>query len=371
MGEAAHSRQTIDGVGSVLGVIPAADLGVVLAAEPLMVSGPRRLPKDDRAAGEVAFFREPVTIERLGRLALGAPNADDAQLDEALAGTALEAFAAAGGGSLVVPHLPGSSVTPEALARLSERTGVHLVRGAIPGGVVERGTSRHADADRHEAALVAELTEAAYPAGVVGAVPVPAPDDADGKATLAIAARAAVRGGVGLILAAHRGAGPHGTASIEEVRRAVQLASDAGLDPRRIMVTGAAELLADRAVAGAGVGTNEVCRDALISVAAEWGIVCAFDGLGRIPTVRTVVSDHDVAVTILAFAEAGLGNHVGLSSGIAQKHRLTAFGGNGYEFVPEQFLPYLRLLGAEDSLVRSVGGENIGRLLTRTGVDHG
>ncbi|MBL3687549.1 hypothetical protein D3248_11380 [Leucobacter zeae] len=210
-------------------------------------------------------------------------------------------------------------------------------------------------------------------AGVVGLV------SADDPVVLVAAAEAAAETGVALVLAPI--VGPSPDAALHAVECALDRMEGAGLDRSCVIVTGASGLIAGgvsardrtRVAPGAGaapawtradavaprIGVDASALDALLDLGAH---VC-FDDLGRIPSVRTIVSDHDVALAILRCADRGAGGRILLSSGIREKHRLTAFGGNGLEFVPQQFLPYLGRCGADEALLRAVGGGNAARVL--------
>lgn len=333
-------------ITTVTGQVASQGFSVVLGAEPLLCAGPERLPKLDLPAGEVAFSREQVRIEHLGRLSMGATNLDDLRVDESLAGAALRAFAGHGGSAVVSLATHDTAWTPGQLARLSETTGVWIVRGAVSDETGVAGAR----------ALRAQLDPSArHAAGIVGVVPIAglgagASTAAEVASSITLHAEVARDAGVPLALGS--------AASLDELAAALVLVDEAGLARSRVLVTGVDVLIHDTA---AGVGVDRTRLDRLIGL----GAVCCFDDLGRLPTVRTFVSDHDIALAVLAFAEQGAISRVALSSGIRQKHRHASFGGNGLEFVPQQFLPYLRAFGADDDTIAAVGGANLAALLSR------
>ncbi|UOR00502.1 hypothetical protein MUN77_09995 [Leucobacter allii] len=342
-------------ITSVTGAVPVSGIDLVLAAEALLRAPAERRGNAGLAASSADFARAPVAQPLLGRLLMGEANLDDRTLDAADAAGALRTLAAeAGPGRAAVIALPepGGAADPAVLARLSRDTGAMIVRGAIgrhaPADAVAEGTVL---ADR----LRAELESDAAPAGLVGPFPLRDRDD-----RLRAAAGVAAEAGAPLVLAVD--AGTPEPAVLPILRRALGIAESAGLARDRVILTGtAAAIAARRPCGGPGVGIDDGRLDALL----DSGATLCFDDLGRIPTVRTVVSDHDVAVAILRAAAAGAGERILLSSGIRAKHRLTAFGGNGLEFVPQQFLPYLAVLGADTALLRAVGGGNALRILAR------
>ncbi|QZY51663.1 phosphotriesterase family protein [Leucobacter tenebrionis] len=395
-------------IETVLGAVDAAPLRTVLAAETLLCAPPQQRGNAGLPATDAEFARAAVSMPMLGRLMLGAPNIDDRTLVAADAEGALDTLAAATGGqngdeggdaaATAVIALAGFGSTADraSLACLSRASGIAIVRGVDGRAAGADGrparddeTAPHgglAPRDDPEAAgerIAVELEE--FNAGVVGAIPLPgaaqggdsgsgassAAPDAD-RALLAAAAAAAHRAGAALVLAPRTDpwavsqglAGGVGDTEERAARdtvalfeEALEVAESAGLDRSRVILTGAAGLVCDASGAGADHGR----LDALLDLGAA---IC-FDQLGRIPNVRTIVSDHDIAVAILRAAERGAASRILLSCGIRNKHRLASYGGNGLEFVPQQFLPYLRMLGADDALVRAVGGGNALRLLAR------
>ncbi|WP_449280941.1 hypothetical protein [Leucobacter sp.] len=392
-------------VTTVLGAVEPDSLGPVLAAETLLCAPPAGRGNAGRPASEAAFERAPVTMERLGGVMLGAVNRDDRTLDGADAEAALDALVAAmlrdpGAGRAAEAERPGpgragssagaepgttplvvalagrgSNAEPALLAALSRASGVAIVRGV--GGSTGRGGSGDApssepgpgrDADALAARLAEALSETEHPAGAIGALPVPGDDPRAGAADAArIEAAAAVARDTGVALVLAPRADPWtvdlpDAPGADALRRALAAVDAAGLDRSRVVLAGAAACIARRDDLGSPLtGFDPARLDALL---AHGAAVC-FDDLGRIPNVRTAVSDHDVALAILRGAERGAGDRIMLSTGIRSKHRLTAFGGNGLEFVSQQFLPYLRVLGAGDGLVRAVGGASAARVLGR------
>lgn len=342
-------------ISTVTGAVPAAGLGVVLGAEPLLSRGPARFPSTDAPASAAAFARESVRMRHLGRLAMGEQNLDDLVVDEALAHRAVDRFAAAGGGGIVALRARAAVWDPESLARLAAATGVRIVRAARrPAGAAPDPDALRAELDPSGTVPAGIVEAAAWEAGTVqaagGAVPGDDPRASAGEGWLRASASAAATSGVALAL--------HARGDWAAVERALTVLEAEGCSRNRVLLVGAAGLIADRS---AGVGADAALVDRLIDL----GPVACFDRLGRIPTVRTRVSDHDVAAALLRFGERGAAERAAVSSGISRKHRHTDYGGNGLEFVPAQFLAYLGALGGAPELVRAVGGDAVAALLAR------
>jgi phosphotriesterase-related protein len=95
------------------------------------------------------------------------------------------------------------------------------------------------------------------------------------------------------------------------------------------------------------------------------GVTVEFDLLGRPPVVtRTRATDVEVAATIVALVKAGHADRLVLSHDICTKTSLKAYGGTGYSFIEELFLPYLKRHGVTDAQITAMVVENPKRLLT-------
>ena len=94
------------------------------------------------------------------------------------------------------------------------------------------------------------------------------------------------------------------------------------------------------------------------------GVYIQFDTLGRQPTVRRSVNDTDVAHGIVSLIEAGHVDRILLSQDVCTKAQLKAYGGTGFSFIQEQFIPYLKQLGVTDAQLQTIMVENPKRVLT-------
>lgn len=267
-----------------------------------------RLPavRPERAS-DAWFYEQPVAMAMLGDLMLGRANRDDATLEAAHARVELERFAAAGGRVVVELTAPDEGRDVAMLKALAAETGVRIVGAAA---VSADGAQRAVDdVSRGDAGLLLVRADDESLTGSEGTV--------IASATCPVVIRGA---GAELVGAARR-------------------AQDAGVDPARIAVTNAVSL---------------VREPEQLAALMQLGVFAVFDGLGRIPSVRTVVSDHEVAVAIAGLVGAGHGDQVLLGTGLDRKHAFTSFGGHGLRFVPAQFVPYLGMFGLGDQARRFV-----------------
>lgn len=301
---------------TVNGRIAAEAVGVSAVGERLIAD--LAVPRPKRAA-DSWFFDQPVALPQLGDLMLGRANRDDARLEPKHAATELARFAEAGGALVVEVTTPAEGRDLVALQSLARQSGVHLVAAA------------HADDDADR--LVQELDGGCL--GVIGvacgATPI----------TRRAAGAAAVRTGAPVLV----------DATGDDPEQALGEVLSGGVAAHRVALRGL---------------TASVPQPRLLQALAAAGAVLVFDGLGRIPSVRTLVSDHEIAVAIAALAAAGAEEQLVLGAGLARKHAFTAFGGNGLRFLPQQFAPYLRMQGVDDDDTRRISSQNAVRWLTWT-----
>ena len=71
-----------------------------------------------------------------------------------------------------------------------------------------------------------------------------------------------------------------------------------------------------------------------------------------------------VAEAIPQLMEAGYEDRILLSQDVCWKTQLKAYGGTGYSFVLEKFLPYLRTKGISDSQIDKIMVANPMKVLT-------
>lgn len=341
-------------VATVTGPIAPAELGGTLVREHIIASfvTPDDSPEGWRsvgrrqpaAAGERHFYEKPLTMGMLGAASLGAPNRDNESLaDEAVARKELHEFARHGGRTIVDATAAGLGRDPAALQRLAQAVPVNIVMGAgwyhpaWSPGISGRSS------DSLAAEIVQELRGGidGVRAGMIGALGPLDPSIPAERNLLLAAAAAACATGAPLCLDSPDETG---------VR-------DAAL---KLLIS---EGVAPASIALGGCGGTALDLDGLQKL-LDRGIYVQFDRLGRIPSIYTRVADHDVAVAVLELARRGYGNRVLLSQSVSRKCELKSYGGNGYAFLPEQFMGYLANLGADESLLRNLTTGNPRRFLT-------
>jgi predicted metal-dependent phosphotriesterase family hydrolase len=243
-------------------------------------------------------------------------------LDEAMAIEELAAFRAAGGVTLVDQTTLGLHPDLEGLRRISLATGVRIIAGT--GLYWHRFRPAWVD-DLDEAALterfVGELTEGTGPsrvrAGIIGEVATGhrSIDEVEARA-LRAAARASTATGV-----------PVATHAIFTAigLQQLDLLEEAGADPGRVLI---------------GHGDTNPALDYHLAVLGR-GAWLGFDTVGQ----TDKASDDWRADRLRDLVDRGHLDRILISSDVCKRPALKAFGGGGYAFLFEDFLPRLRARG--------------------------
>ena len=79
-------------------------------------------------------------------------------------------------------------------------------------------------------------------------------------------------------------------------------------------------------------------------VSLSWGPLCS-DTANPWPYYKTDSGTAKVAYAIVKLIKEGYGDKILISQDICEKPQLKAYGGTGYSFILETFLPHLRTLG--------------------------
>lgn len=254
--------------------------------------------------------------------------------DEVLAAEELQAYRKAGGGTIVDATSGGLGRNPEALRRISERSGVHVVMGAAwyregvyPSFIYEWDTNRLAEKIIEEVSTGVDGTDVR--AGMIGEIgterkhitPVQ-------ERVFRAAARAQKKTGVAILT--------HTTHFGELALEQIALLKEEGVDPGRIVISH----LGDR--------HNQ---DLLFQI-AETGVYLSVDNIGYVG--GGYPGDCVRAANIRALIERGHLNRILVSGDVCMKTHLHAFSGKGYDFVLTSFLPALRTSGVSDEDIHSL-----------------
>lgn len=316
------------GVTTVTGSVPSTELGLTLTHEHLRNDVRKAVTEPDDP--RLGFLRDARTTPELAWLLREQPYAclDHCALDDT--GTMLADlldFASAGGGSIVDVTPGGLGRDPLALRAFAERTGLRIVMGS--GWYLERYHPAHlssAGERRLAGELVAEFTGGADDTGirpgVIGEIGVSPDFTEDEHTALRAAARAQRETGVPLYV--HL---PGWQRRAHEVLDIVL--GEYGVPPGAVVLCHMDPSHDDPGYQNA---------------VADRGVWLEFDMIGmpfRYPGEGQSPAPHETARAIAGLIGRGHGEHLLLSHDVFLKTMLTAYGGNGFRYVPTLFIQRL------------------------------
>ncbi len=273
--------------------------------------------------------------------------------DEDLIAAELGRFRAVGGTCLVDVTLAGIGRDPAWLRRLSARTGLQIVMGSgwyrepyyPPEDLVDRRSVEElADV------LVAEFTDGIAGSegpdgrrvrpGIIGEIGVHKPwVSAQEERVLRAAGRASRS--TGMAVTTHAVMSPVGL-------RQLDILEEAGADPSRVVIGHAdSYAILDHWLAIVGRGAS---------------IECDFLGMAFTPMERK--GEPKVIDLVCEMLARGFADRILFSQDVCDNSQLVFYGGNGYAYLQEQFLPRLRERGVSEDEVRTMTVENPRRILT-------
>jgi len=330
-------------VMTVLGPVPATDLGVTLMHEHLLNDcrcwwhRPTDPARQHLAEGKVR-------VEILGELRMDPfVNLDNCALDDETAAISeLVPAVTAGCRTVVDPTCRGIGRNPEALVRIARATGLNIVMGAgyylqssHPAEVAALSVEAIADQ------IVAEALDGidGVRIGLVGEIGISGAFTPEEEKSLRGAARAAARTGLPLMV--------HLPAWFRHGGRVLDVAETEGADPRHLVLC----------------HMNPSGEDLAYQAAlARRGAFLEYDMIGMdywyADQQVQCPSDEDNARAIVRLIDAGFADRLLLSQDVFLKMMLTRNGGFGYAYVQRHFLPRLRRLGVDEGTLESLMVDN-------------
>ncbi len=350
---------------TVTGPIDPADLGITLPHEHLFIdftlpldaperwaSAGRRFPQ---TAEDRALWVEPLTMDRIASLTRNVWNNRDVLLlqDPAVMLSEVAAFKAAGGGTIVDVTSIGLGRSPERLAELSRRSGVHIVMGAgwyrtawHPPGHAERSVESLTDE------IVRDVTvgagDSGVRAGIIGEVAamdiVTEPRDSAEVKGIRAAARASRL--TGAAISVHQWI-RDGVA----LGRTLGLLEQEGADLSRVVI-GHIDAVSSR-------------DTAQLEAVLKRGVTLEFDLFGTPYYLNDPRLDHrPMADAIVTLVKRGYGDRLMMSHDICTKLQIKAYGGKGLDYLLTEVVPYLRKQGLTEAEVHQILVDTPRRLLT-------
>jgi phosphotriesterase-related protein len=299
-------------------------------------------------ATAVKLYNAPLTMDILGAVTLGAPNRDNWLLtDDKVAIKEVGEFKKLGGGTVVDVTSIGLDRDPEKLRRAAQASGLNIVMGASwyqkawhPKSLDDRSVESLTDE------IVRDVTigvgDSGIRSGIIGEVGTTGnPLTPNEIKVIRASGRASRLTGAAVTL--------HTTAQLREQPRILDLLEEEGADLQRVVV-----------------GHSDGLADDLpfVTQLLRRGVTIEFDLLGRSPTITRGFNDLATAKALVELVKAGHEGRIVLSHDICTKVSLKAYGGSGYGYIEEFFLPYLKRQGVTDAQISTIMVENPKRILT-------
>lgn len=296
----------------------------------------------------------PVTLANLGavRMGLGSPTSNGflADFDESL--HEVMEFKYAGGGTIVDMSNIGLGRDPKGLARISNASGLHVVMGAgwyqkqfHPLDMDQKTVEEMTDAIVRD--IVVGVDATAIRSGVIGEVGIngnPLTENerkstrASGRASRLTGAPISFHvGGVG-----------------EEKFEVLDILASEGVDMSHVVMGHSNALAVDLPLA----------RRVLAR-----GVSIEFDYLGAPGSPGGYLSARDdkkVAKGLVALVKEGYADRIVLGHDVCTKIQLKAYGGLGFTYISDYFLPELREMGVSEQDIHKMMVENPRRVLAFT-----
>ena len=267
--------------------------------------------------------------------------------DEPVIVEELAAFRAAGGGALVDLTLDGVGRDPDWLAGLARATGLHIVMGSgwyrgahYPAEALVDRRSVDSLADEIVRDATDGVGDTGIRSGIIGEIGTDKPWlSAQEERVHRAAARAARR--TGLAITTH----------------AVQ--STVGLDQLAVFEAEGADL--SRVIVGHADSNPSLDYHLAI---VERGATVEFDFLGMSFTALERHGEGRIVDNLRELLSRGHVERILLSQDVCHDSQLRCYGGNGYTYLNDTFLPRLRAAGVSDAEIRTITIDNPRRLLT-------
>lgn len=339
-------------VQTIRGPVDPAQLGITLIHEHLLfdLSCYYQPPNDSRG---MELAQRPVELSTLGWIRQHVMNSREnlRMQEEETAAAEVELFRKLGGGAVVDQTTRGLSPLPEALARLSARTGVHIVAGT--GYYIYSSHPPEVEARSIEE-LAREMTSdilkgfegGSTRAGLIGEIGASWPLHPNEERCLRAAARAHHETGAAISI--HPG---HHADSPLSLLRTLQ---EEGVNPSRVVMS--------------HIENRYREQIDLYKELAGTGCNLSFDTFGRDLYFASVGRQHpsdDLRIEVIAeLVRSGYSSSILLAQDCCFRIDLTRFGGHGYAHILENILPRFRRRGIPEDTIQQMLVTNPQRVLT-------
>jgi phosphotriesterase-related protein len=345
------SQNMVGRVQSVLGSIPAEEIGITMMHEHFLLDlRPIFVEPDDPL--EKPLAHEPVGLDNLSWVTMNWSNSEDNLVLDDLETAVREAklFKHAGGSVLVDVTSVGLGRDPKRLRDISQKSGVHVVMGASyyharfhPPGMDDKSE------DEICQEIVTDITEGVdgtgICAGIIGEVGCTMPLHPNEEKVLRASARAQKQTGAPISI--HPGL--HVDSPVQIVKKLVA----AGAEAERIVM--------------GHIERTGFKYDQLLEL-AKTGCYLEYDWFGQVvPSypygIVDVPSDGERIIEIASLISDGYGSRILVSQDVGMKHRLASFGGPGYAHIARYVQEWMRALQLGDSAIEDILVNNPRRIL--------
>ena len=349
-------------VMTVRGPIDPDQLGPTLMHEHLFITLYRAFePDDNTPATDWCLWDQELTMDKLDLARDRKPIRDNWVLvDERTAIDEAMEFRYHGGGSIVEVTSIGIRRDPLAMSRVSQATGLNVVMGSgwyqklyHPADMDQRTVEDMTDKIIRDVTVGVGGT--AIRSGIIGEVGIEGNPITENEIKSIRASGRASRA-TGAPISFHRGGqGRERLAVIGKL-------GEEGTDMSRVIFGHSDPISGD--------------LDLMLELLSH-GVYIQFDLLGRVGVALRFVQDGDdlrafmtsagtaaVAEAIPKLIEAGYADRVLLSQDVCTKTQLKRYGGTGYSFILEKFLPEMRSRGVSEEHIQMMMVENPKRILT-------
>ena len=338
-------------VQTVLGTVRPEELGMTLMHEHVFLDIRRPAHTPNPRPGEWdEAAQDPLTLDNLAAVRRGRPNAENDLLgDFATMLDEVGDFARQGGGTIVEVTTRGIGRDARSLAALSRSSGLHVVMG---GGWYQKDLHPVDFAElsleeltlRIVTDLVGGVDGTGIRSGIIGEVGAEgAPIDPQEMRSVRAAGRASALTGAPISL--------HMGGFGEEKLRVLDAIEAEGADPRSVVFSHAGTLGDEpelaRRLLSRGVTVE---ADFLGTTGSPWGTLFPF-------------TDRGVARSFAALAADGWASQLVLGGDVCQRIQLRRYGGHGYGYIVEHFLPALAEFGVTTGQLLQMMVENPARVL--------
>ncbi len=347
---------------TVKGPIEPDQLGTTLMHEHLFIDLRKSgAPNENVPATEAALWEQKLTLDNLHHARERKPIADNWLLsDEKMAIDEVNEFRNQGGNTIVEVTSIGIRRDPRAMLRVANATGLNVVMGTgwyqkiyHPANMDERTVEDLTEEIIRD--LTVGVGDTGIRSGIIGEVGIEG-QPIEPNEVKSIQASARASRATGAAISFHRGG--VGREKLETIG----ILGEEGAKLTRVIFGNSDPIAGDMP---------------LMLELLSHGVYIQFDLLGRLTVPLKWKTETDslseyyfsagsavVADAIPKLIDAGFGDRILLSHDVCTKIHLKRYGGTGYSFIVEKFLPYLQTAGVSREQIETIAVENPKRVLT-------